>query len=337
MLYDSITTAQGKPGSPLKALFIGTLAPSVSGWWHDLVNDGTHGSTCVQALRGDPEKWDRWSEIRRCNPLTAVSPEFRKKLLEERDEARRDSRLKARFLSYRLNVPTGDESSMLLVVDDWERVCARPVAEQDARPIVGIDLGGGRAWSAAVAIWRTGRTEALAVAPGIPSLLEQEKRDRVPSGTYRKLAQSGALRVAEGLRVQPPAQLVDAIASEWGRPEVIVCDRFRLAELQDSVNGIPLSPRIARWSEAASDIRSLRKVAKDGPLSCAESSKLLLTASLSAAMVKNDDQGNTRLSKRGTNNQARDDVAAALVLAAGAYVRSMERPRPGWRYAGMAG
>ena len=334
LLYDSIVTAQGKPGSPLKAMFIGTLAPSTSGWWHDLVDDGTHGSVYVQTLQGDPGKWDQWSEIRRCNPLTAISPAFRKKLLEERDAARRDSRLKARFMSYRLNIPTGDESSMLITVDDWERVCGRPVPGREGRPIVGVDLGGGRAWSAATAIWQNGRTEALAVAPGIPSLEDQERRDRVPSGIYRKLAQSGALRVAEGLRVQPPAQLVHAIREAWGAPQVIVSDRFRLAELQDCVNGTPVHPRIARWSEAASDIRALRKVAADGPLSCVEESRMLLTASLSVAMVKNDDQGNVRLAKRGTNNTARDDVAAALVLGAGAYVRSMDKPRQRWRYRG---
>ena len=74
----------------------------------------------------------------------------------------------------------------------------------------------------------------------------------------------------------------------------------------------------------------------DGPLSCPESSRPLLTASLAAAMVKNDDQGNTRLEleKKGTNNTGRDDVAAALVLAAGAYVRAMAvRPRRSLRHA----
>ena len=42
----------------------------------------------------------------------------------------------------------------------------------------------------------------------------------------------------------------------------------------------------------------------------AESSRPLLAASLSVALVKNDDQGNVRLSKNGSNNTARDDVAA---------------------------
>ena len=106
LLHDAIQTAQGKPYSPLRAIYIGTLAPAIDGWWHDLVKRGTHDSTYVQVLQGDPDKWDQWPEIRRCNPLTTVSKLFRKKLLQERDAAREDSRLKARFLSYRLNVPT---------------------------------------------------------------------------------------------------------------------------------------------------------------------------------------------------------------------------------------
>ena len=337
LLHDAIETAKGKPGSPLKVIYIGTLAPATSGWWHDLVDDGSHGSTYVQALRGDPERWDQWPEIKRCNPLTAISSSFRRKLLEERDEARKDSRLKARFLSYRLNVPSGDESTMLLTVDDWQWVCARPVPPREGRPFVAYDLGGGRAWSAAVAIWRTGRIEAMAVAPGIPSLEDQEKRDRAPAGVYRMLAQTGSLRVAEGLRVQPPGELHRATLAAWGRPAVVLCDRFRLGELRDVVKECPVVPRIARWSEAAEDIRALRSLAADGPLACDEASRPLLTASLSVAMVANDDQGNTRLKKKGTNNQARDDVAAALVLAAGAYSRSLAQSRSRWQYRGMVG
>ena len=322
LLHDAIETAKGKPFSPLRALYIGTLAPATAGWWHALIDDGTHGSTVVHALKGDPKRWDDWHEIRRVNPLTAISKTFRKKLLEERDKARADTRLKARFLSYRLNVPSGDESTMLLTVADWERICAREVPERDGRPIVGLDLGAGRAWSAAVGVWRNGRVEALAIAPGIPGLESQEARDRVPAGTYRHLAAQGALRVAAGLRMQPPAALVRAIREAWGAPEVYFCDRFRLAELQDVINGTPIMPRVTRWSEASEDIRAVRKYAADGPLSCDPASRDLLTASLAAAMVKNDDQGSVRLVKNGTNNTGRDDVASALTLAVGALSRA---------------
>ena len=334
LLNDAIETAKGKPGSPLRAVYIGTLAPSQGGWWHSLIDGGTHGSAYVQSLKGDPGKWDRWPEIRRCNPLSNIDATFRRKLLEERDAARADSRLKARFLSYRLNAPTADEAEMLLTVDDWQRVCSRPAAVPGGRPIVGVDLGGGRAWSAAAAVWRSGRVEAIAVAPGIPDLGEQERRDRVPGGTYSKLAASGSLMLADGLRVPKATMLIDAIRQRWGVPEVIVCDRFRLDDLRDTNPGCRILPRVSRWSESSTDIRSLRRMAKDGPLSCEKASKRLLTASLAAALVANDDAGNARLIKRGSNNTARDDVAAALVLAAGALDRAPSGRR--WRYRGLA-
>ena len=160
------------------------------------------------------------------------------------------------------------------------------------------------------------------MAPGIPDLASQERRDHVATGTYRKLHESGSLMIAEGLRVQPPAALWDAIVEAWGYPAMIVCDRFRLAELQDVVDpSVPIEPRVTRWSEASSDIRALRQHCKDGPFAIAEESRSLIAASLAVSEVKNDDQGNTRLSKKGSNNTARDDVAASLTLAAGAYQR----------------
>ena len=339
LMHDAIQTAQGKPGSPLRAIYIGTLAPAMGGWWPELIAGGSGGSTYVQALQGDPKTWDQWQTIRKANPLTAISAAFRKKLLEERDAARRDSRLKARFLSYRLNVPTADESELLLTVDDWELLTKRGVPPRSGRPIVGIDLGGGRAWSAATAVWASGRIEALALAPGIPSIADQERRDRVPAGTYQKLIETGALRIADGLRVPPVADLVAAVRDNWGLPANYVCDRFRIGELQDAVGkSAPIVARVTRWSEASFDIRALRKYSTDGPFSVAETSRPLLAASLSAAMVKNDDQGSVRLVKKGSNNQARDDVSAAFTLAAGSYERAnsgVRRPRA--RYLGMTG
>ena len=323
LMFDAISTSLGKPNSPLKAIFLGTLAPAAGGWWHDLIAKGSHHSTYVQAIQGDLETWDQWQTIRKANPLTAISPEFRKQLLEERDAARGDTRLKARFLSYRLNIPTADESAVLLTVEDFKLAAAREIAPVEGPPIVGVDLGQNRSWTAAVAIWETGRIEAMAIAPGIPSLEEQEKRDTVPKGTYQRLHDRGVLDLAEGLRVPEPTQLWEDIKARWGVPAAIVCDRFRYANLQDAVQGACyIDPRVTRWSDAVFDIRALQKGFKDGPFSVAEASRPLLIASLAAAYVKNDDQGNTRLSKRNSDQKARDDVAAALTLAAGGWGRA---------------
>ena len=291
---------------------------------------GSTDDTVVEFYQGAAETWDKWPTIRRANPLTAVSPEFRRQLLKERDAARGDSRLKARFLSYRLNLPAADESTMLLDVDDWQRSLGRVRCEdsRNGSPIFAVDLGGGRAWSACVAIWQSGLIDAVALAPGIPDLRDQEKRDAVPLGLYQKLADRGALALAHGLRVQPPGDLMDFAIQRFGSPEFILCDRFRLNDLLDwnERHRIPILPRVTRWSEASEDIRALRKLAKDGPLSVSPDAATLIGASLAVARVKSDDAGSMRLVKRGTNNQSRDDVAAALTLAAGAY----ERARGKW-------
>ena len=179
-----------------------------------------------------------------------------------------------------------------------------------------------------MALWRTGRVEAIAVAPGIPSIEAQERRDRVPRGTYAQLVDSGTLRVAHGVRVQPPAELVRAAGATWGAPERVICDFFRLPELRDCADGARIVPRRARWSEASEDIRGLRKLALDGPLSCDPGARGLVSASLAAALVQNDDAGNVRMVKKGTNSEGRDDVASALVLAGGALARELARPAP---------
>ena len=329
LMADAIQTAQGKPGSALRVVYIGTLAPAgVPGhWWHSLIDAGSGPSVHVTALRGELARWDDTAEIRRCNPLMWRHAESRTVLLDERESARRDSRLRARFLSYRLNAPSSDEARVLLTVEDWERTIARPVPERSGRPVVGVDLGGGRAWSAAAAVWPNGRCEGLAVAPGIPDLAAQEKRDGVPQRTYEDLMGAGGLRIAEGLRVPNVGQVVAAIRGEWGVPALILCDRFRLAELRDARPGCAIEPRVTRWSEAADDIRGLRKMAADGPLSVPRDLQPLIAAALAVSEVKNDDQGNVRLVKKGINNTGRDDVAAALCLAAGYASRRMGKPK----------
>ena len=329
LMHTALRTAQGKPGSPLKVIYIGTLAPARAGWWHDLIERGSKGRTYVMALKGNRDKWDSWREVMRCNPLAKVDKDTLKQLRDEMADARRDSRELARFLSYRLNLPTADESEMLLTVTDWDLATARPVAAAVGRPIVGVDLGGGRSWSAAVAIWESGRIDALACAPGVPSLEDQEQRDRMPPTTYSRLYDAGALDVADGLRVQPPALLWQAIVDAWGTPARVICDRFRLSELLDVIGGAcHVEPRVWRFSEASSDIRVLRRIVRDGPLSISGPAADLIEASLAAATVKNDDAGNTRLIKRSTDGAARDDVAAALVLAAGGYDRAIAYAGP---------
>ena len=317
-LWHSIRTAQGKVGSPLKVILTGTLAPAEpESWWPRLVEGGSRGSTWVHLLQGRSKKWKQWREVLRVNPLARQHAEMRDVLREELDEAKSDTSLAAAFKSYRLNLPADDELAALLDADAWRRVLARPVPERSGQPVFGIDLGGSRSWSAVVSVWRSGRCAALACAPGVPSIADQEKRDSAPPGAYAGHVRDETLMVAEGLQVPPVKLVVTEAMRRFGAPSALVCDRYRFRELVDATDGrLPVVPRVGGWKDSTEDIRAFTRAARDGALAVEPASAAIITGSLADARVAHDGYGNQRLRKRRSGNRARDDVAQALVHAA---------------------
>ena len=270
-VHDVLDHGQGKLDAPLQIAWIGTLAPRADNpmhWWHDLAHQETRPGLHVTLLQGRLDGWDTRPVLQRCNPLVWHFAESRAKLLEKRDKARLSSSARAAFLSYRLNIPSADTQTVVVTVEQWKRAIARAIPARAGRPVVGVDLGRDRAWSTAVGIWPDGTSAALAVGPGLPDLAQQERRDRVPRGTYQRLAEAGLLVTDGERRVPRPECLLERLRA-W-HPAVIICDRVRLPELLDAAAGLTIRPRVARWSEAASDIRALRALCDDGAVVCRE-------------------------------------------------------------------
>lgn len=338
LMWDALRQSLGKR-SGQRLILIGTRAPAEAGsWWPNLIDGGSGRGMHVTELSAPPgEPWDDYQTIARVNPLIRVHAPLRKTILRERDDARRNPAMRPAFEAYRLNRQVEVYSDVLVTVESWKRVEGREVPPRDGRPIVGLDLGSERSWSAAWALWRNGRSECYALAPGVPDLAERERMDAMPRGLYRKLHRDGVLLVDEGLRVSRPSVLIDHLLGLRIVPAAVYCDRFILGTLKDVVRGRwPVNPRVTRWSEATEDISAFRKLVADGPLSVARECRGLAAVSLSQATVASDDQGSVRLQKR-RHGRSRDDVAVAGVLAAGALVRELGRPqRPRWRYRGAA-
>ena len=168
---------------------------------------------------------------------------FARTLKEELQEAKRDTRLAARWKTYRMNLPSQDSAKMLLNVEDWQTTLKRTVTSRYGKPIVGIDLSSSRAWSTATARWESGRVEVLALTGGEPSIEKQERSDQVNPGAYQRMVDAGTLAVDEGLRVPRPSLLWAMVQEAWGMPALVVCDRFRHPELLDVIgHPFPLSP-----------------------------------------------------------------------------------------------
>ena len=203
-LWDAITTALGKRRTTVVA--VGTLAPAPltgpASWWPSVVASGSGDGRHVSLLQADHDKWRDFDEVLRCNPVAHVNPFLRRTLEREHAAALSSERAARPFLQYRLNIPGEPvDSQPLITAAEWARVCARPVPACEGHPTIGVDLGGSRSWSAACAVWPSGRVESWALAPGVPSLSEQEREDQVAEGSYRELVRSGGLAVDDARAV----------------------------------------------------------------------------------------------------------------------------------------
>ena len=165
----------------------------------------------------------------------------------------------------------------------------------------------------------------MAAFPGNPSLAERDRTDQA-NGLYADLFESGDLIISAGRTVNL-GQLLREAYRRYGRPGVIVCDRFRQAELLDAVNSSGIKPmaivyRGFGWRDGSEDIRAFRRALLDGEIQAPKS--LLLRSALNEARTIADLSGNEKLAKGsegGRRSRARDDVVSALVIAVGEGVR----------------
>ena len=325
-LWDAMLTSLGKRRTQI--IVVGTLAPApltgVGAWWPDFVKQGSGEGRHVALLQADPEKWTDFDEVMRCNPVAAINPHLRRVLEREHRAALASERAARTFRNYRLNLP-GDpvESQPLITTAEWAVVCARPVPACEGRPVVGVDLGGNRSWSACCAVFPSGRIEAWASAPGSPSLADQERDDQVPDGTYAEIVRSGGLSVDEGQHVPSVERLLSRV---WPyEPLALVCDNYRAPELHKAVEGrTRVIERARGGGEATSNVQSLRSLLLDTQSGVTAESRALLAAAWAQTNLTVDNSGITKVAKL-DHRRSRDDAAAALLLAAGEQAR---RPAP---------
>ena len=325
-LWDAITTALGK--RKMTVVAVGTLAPAptqgAGSWWPAFIASGNGDGRHVSILQADEEKWTDFEEVLRVNPVAAVNPHLRRTLEREHTDALASDRTSRTFKQFRLNIPGETVDSQPLITNaEFERVCARPVPECEGQPLVGLDLGGTRSWSAGSAVWPSGRIEAWAIAPGVPSLPDQEREDQVAEGTYTELVRAGGLTVDEGQHV-PSIERLLARVWAWS-PLALVCDTYRAPELHQAVSGrVRIIERARSGGESTSNVQSLRSLLLDTQAGVTESSRALLGAAWSQTNLVISNEGLAKVTKL-DERRSRDDSAMALLLAAGELAR---RPAP---------
>ena len=221
-----------------------------------------------------------------------------------------------RSSAYRLNQLVEVYRDCLIEADAWRAVEAREVPPRRGRPIVGLDLGAERSWSAAWCLWTNGRSECLR-ALLLASLTSPRASDRtvLREVSIDACMTRARLIVDEGLRVSRPATLLNHLVEVGIVPD---CDFLPIGSTSAACAtpwpaAGPSSRGRRDGAEATEDISGFRQLVADGPLSIEPASRNLARVGMSQAIVAGDDQGSVRLQKRRAH-LSRDDVAVAGVL-----------------------
>ena len=315
----ALRTGLGKvPGSRLIAL--GTRPEDESHWFARMLRSAPYSQ--VHAARpDDPPFWLR--TLQRANPSWDHLPSLRARIRSEIVDAKTDPDALASFKALRLNLGVADTGRTVLVdAATWKRACEldRPDSRSPSY-VLGIDLGQNAAMSAAAAYFRSGHLEAFALFPEKPDLRQRGLADGV-GRLYQRMADRDELLQAGRYVADLRALLVETL-ERWGRPQAIVVDRWREAELREHVEALRFPRRLLvvrgmGYKDGSEDVRGFRAAVLGGHVRPSES--LLLTAALAEARVATDPAGNAKLAKgseAGRRQLARDDAAAAALLAVG--------------------
>ena len=333
----ALRTALGKqPDARLVALGTRPAGGDGAHWFARMLAGGADYAQSHAAAKGDPDferaTWDR------ANPSLAHFPDLEAAIRREAAEAKRDPALLAAFRALRLNMGTAETvEAVLIEAATWERIEGE--AERSGSPVWGVDLGTSAAQSAVAAYWpESGRLEVLAAFPRRPGLHERGLQDGV-GDLYAECARRGEL-VQLGARAVDVAALLAAALDSFGAPARVVADDWRQAELRDALDeaGIPpaaFESRRMGFKDGAADVRAFRRGCAEGRVTPPPS--LLLRSAMAEARTISDPAGNAKLAKGtegGRRLRARDDAAAAAILAVAVGVRMPSTPRRRWRYAG---
>lgn len=243
------------------------------------------------------------------------------------------------FRAHDLNQPGEPSAEMICSPSDWAGCRVEELPERDGRCVIGLDLGGSRSMTSAVALWpATGRLECWGAFPSVPDIAIRQRKD---SQQYALMIRNGELQLFEG-RVVPVVRFLNSIADRLAGQKVLGLgsDRYRRAETQQYLSDARLPwPRFWRGTGASAtadgsaDVRSFQRMVLGGDIR--HGGGLLMASAISDAVLRFDGAGNPALDKNRQN--ARIDAVSAAVIACGLSEKFQAAPTYRWRYAGIVG
>ena len=271
------------------------------------------------------------SSWKKANPGIQFLPDLKAAIKKESLLAKKDAGFLQSFRALRLNQGCSDIlESVLFDAETW--LSFEGHAEQKGGYLLGLDPGASNAMSAASAYhYETGCLDAFAVWPEQPSLIQRARNDGVEASLYQAMAKRNELIIA-GSRVADIRALLQEAFGRWGKPDAILTDRYREAEMRQELEraDFPFTEFITRgfgYKDGSEDLRLFRKACLNGHVTPREN--LLLRSAMRECRTITDASANSKVCKTGEGSRRRgakdDAVCASLLCVAEGERRRVEK------------
>ena len=179
------------PGAADRSGFVVAVARGVEG-------SGEPGSATSLCCRRTRRSWRDFDEALRVNPVSCGESALAKRVLEREHQGGAGERAGGSDVSKTTGSIYPEKRLTVAAINHHDQngrgSVARPVPACEGKPVIGVDLGGNRSWSAAAAVWPSGRIEAWALGAGSAVAGGSGKRR---SGSGRLVLRTGSVGRSE--------------------------------------------------------------------------------------------------------------------------------------------
>ena len=332
LMHSALFTSLGKiPDSKLIA--IGTKPSDPEHWFSKMLNSETTDYVQEHSISLDDKRSihrkDVWLQA---NPSLKYFPDLLEQYKKHSEMAKSDPNMLASFKSLKLNCGIEDVAVLnyLISAETWSN-CEVDFneIERTGYLIFGIDLSGGSALSALSAYWTEScYLESVALVGDDPDLKTRGQKDNVGS-LYERFYSEKSLILSRGKAADIDV-LIETAIDRFGKPDLIVADRYKQNEFLDVLNRVGINAEISfrgmGFKDGSEDVERFRKACLTGQVKAKK--QLLARHCFAGCRIICDPAGNEKISKNtagGRRLRHRDDVAVSSVLAVAAGQRIKER------------
>ena len=322
-LKNGLETGLGKQAIA-KFVALGTRPEEEGHWFNELMEGKVLNSAVHLCAAEDGDPLFEEETYRKANPSYGKISSLKKIINNHAARAQNGGEELSSFKALRLNMGTPEVTDTEAIVsrENWELAITNDPPPREGPCVMGVDLGGGDAMSAAALYWyMTGRLEVYAALPSKPTLKEKGLADAVGE-RYIKMEKEGFLKVYPGHATRDDLFLEDVFEKvDANSIEAFGSDTYQIRETKQALVRAGIDPewegiewrRVGAGPDGAADIRGFQGEVMDANLKMLPS--FLMISAIQESRIDRTKTRHPSLVRRRRNG--RNDALQAAVIATG--------------------